>query len=359
VSQEYEFILHINSPTGSQEYVIPMGIIIIGREPGNNLPLIHPLVSRQHARLECKETECHITDLGSANGTFANGEKLTPNVPWLLYPGAVLKIGPFDLVFEQNRLETKPVEAPRTVEIPPKPELTQEPEQKPEPEPQTKAETPPELELTQEPEQKPEPEPQPKVKQTKSKLAPVVPPPPVETPPPPPSEESPSERSDYPPGLGAYSNRLINYLPGIYYTDFMSRFLALFEFILTPIEWNVDNFDMYLDPGSAPLDFLPWLANWHGIVFDPGWSETQRRMLLKEACQIYARRGTRWALSRILEIFTGSKPEIVEFSDPQNPFTFAIKLTLRDNRVNKELVERIVDANKPAHTTYRLEIAKT
>ena len=76
---------------------------------------------------------------------------------------------------------------------------------------------------------------------------------PVEpTPPPPPVIEPVEDDYPMPPGLSMYSRQLLQFLPGIYHTDFMSRFLAVFESILMPIEWNIDNFDLYLDPGSAP-----------------------------------------------------------------------------------------------------------
>jgi phage tail-like protein len=158
-----------------------------------------------------------------------------------------------------------------------------------------------------------------------------------------------------PPGLSTHSRRLLSYLPGIYHTDFMARFLGIFESILTPIEWNVDNFDLYLHPGTAPTGFMPWLANWFEIAFDPTWSEAQRRTLLAEAHQIYARRGTRWALSRVLEIYTGRKPEIIDLGEGQEPCTFTVKLPLRKRDANQELIAAITDANKPAHTTYTLE----
>jgi hypothetical protein len=110
--------------------------------------------------------------------------------------------------------------------------------------------------------------------------------------------EGPEGRPDpgvsMPPGLSIHSQSLLNYLPGIYQTDFMSRFLALFESILIPVEWNVDHFDMFLDPGTAPW-ISCWLENWYLIIV----------MLPEQAkddlvgFQIYARRGTR-CLSRIL-----------------------------------------------------------
>jgi phage tail-like protein len=323
MAEKFEFRLHIEGPETSQVFLVPVGTTTIGRQAGSDLQLNLAQVSRRHAQLDCTSSECQITDLGSANGTTVNGEKLTPHVPVLLPPNATIKIGPFELTLEKS-----PGEVPQVEEPPPPVELAREPE----------------------------PVAEPSVEVVEWAAAP----PPPAAPPPskPPPEPGPVGESLVPPGLSTRSRRLLSYLPGIYQTDFMARFLGIFESILIPIEWNVDNFDLYLDPGTVPTGFLPWLANWFEITFDPTWSEAQRRTLLAEAHQIYARRGTCWALSRVLEIYTGHKPEIIDLGEDLEPFTFAVKLPLRAGEVNRELVERIIDANKPAHTTYTLKILR-
>jgi phage tail-like protein len=138
----------------------------------------------------------------------------------------------------------------------------------------------------------------------------------------------------------------------------MNRFLALFESILIPIEWTLDNFDLYLDPRTAPASFLPWLANWFDIAADPAWSEEQRRLLLTEAHRLYALRGTPWAMRRTLEILTGREPEIVEFAAGDEPFTFTVRLPAGGRSVHRKLVERLIEMQKPAHTVYRLEMGR-
>jgi phage tail-like protein len=158
------------------------------------------------------------------------------------------------------------------------------------------------------------------------------------------------------PGLSIYSRHLINQLPGIYQTDFMARFLGIFESIQTPIEWTVDGFDLYLDPDSSPAAFLSWLAGWFGLTFDASWSEDQRRILIGEAHAIFARRGTRWALARILQIYTGCDPLITDTGDGIEPFNFRVRLALPDTTANRTLITRLIDAHKPAYTTYRLEL---
>ena len=50
-------------------------------------------VSRRHARIQQQRTQYFIEDLGSANGTFLNGQRLTPYLPHPLHDGDELQIG--------------------------------------------------------------------------------------------------------------------------------------------------------------------------------------------------------------------------------------------------------------------------
>jgi len=136
----------------------------------------------------------------------------------------------------------------------------------------------------------------------------------------------------------------------------MECFLGLFESILLPIEWNIDNFDLYLSPGTSPGFFLPYLESWFGLAFDATWSEAQRRTLLAEAHRIYAMHGTRWALSRVLEIYTGQKPAINDTGKDQPPYTFTVRLAGKQHITNRKFIQKIIEENKPAHTTFVLEI---
>ncbi len=54
--------------------------ITIGRHPHSNIMLPHPAVSGQHAAISLDLNAAFIDDLGSTNGTFINGRRVTRQV---------------------------------------------------------------------------------------------------------------------------------------------------------------------------------------------------------------------------------------------------------------------------------------
>jgi len=79
---------------------------VIGRERGQvAFFLDHPHVSRRHARIDADEDDVLIKDLGSANGTYVNGKRITRRVA--LTPGDRIEIGPFSLQFDGKALVSR------------------------------------------------------------------------------------------------------------------------------------------------------------------------------------------------------------------------------------------------------------
>jgi ABC-type multidrug transport system ATPase subunit/pSer/pThr/pTyr-binding forkhead associated (FHA) protein len=72
--------------------------VLIGRDPSSQIHLDHPTVSRRHAEIVRRNGGFAIRDLGSANGTFVNGQRVTDWVT--LGVGNVIQIGPFKLVYD-------------------------------------------------------------------------------------------------------------------------------------------------------------------------------------------------------------------------------------------------------------------
>ena len=60
-----------------QEFKLEPGQHVIGRGEDSDLQLLDPRVSRQHARLTIASGACRVEDLGSTDGTYLNGERVT------------------------------------------------------------------------------------------------------------------------------------------------------------------------------------------------------------------------------------------------------------------------------------------
>jgi phage tail-like protein len=168
----------------------------------------------------------------------------------------------------------------------------------------------------------------------------------------------------------------LEYLPALLRDDeFMKQFLLIFESILKPIEGTIDNIPLYFDPLITPEPLLPWLASWVDLTLASAWPEERRRELVKSAVQLYRWKGTKRGLTEYLRIYTGSVPEISEYisgmrldqetrlgsntklgsSGAGHHFTVTLELA-KDSEIDTNIVKAIIDAQKPAHTSYTLNI---
>lgn len=69
---------------------------VVGRHPGSDIFLNDITVSRKHAQFHRLGERYWISDLGSLNGTYVNGDRVEETV---LEPGAEVQIGKFRFVF--------------------------------------------------------------------------------------------------------------------------------------------------------------------------------------------------------------------------------------------------------------------
>jgi adenylate cyclase len=66
------------STAGDQHIdVRPGHTVIVGRAVTSDVPIFDPTISRQHAQLVAQDGGVQVTDLGSSNGTFVNGGRIT------------------------------------------------------------------------------------------------------------------------------------------------------------------------------------------------------------------------------------------------------------------------------------------
>lgn len=287
--------------------VVIQPVLTIGRMPDRDLSLSHPTVSRNHAEIRMTPEGAMLTDLGSTLGTVVEGRKLLAGQPHLLADGESFAIGPYLLTWDAADVLANPVEEPDEFE----------------PAPVLPAVTP-------------------------SPVSPVPSmPPAVERPPRPtlPGERLPGRASQY-----------LDDLPVIFQdSDFLGRFLLIFETIWEPLEHRQRHINMYFDPRTAPADFLPWLASWLDFRINANWPEVRLRRLLAEAMELYRWRGTRYGLARMIEIHCGVFPRITE--DESRPFIFLVRLSSSaGTTIDRAMVEDVIMTHKPAHAGFILEI---
>jgi ABC-type multidrug transport system ATPase subunit/predicted component of type VI protein secretion system len=78
-------------PNPGQEVILTKAEFVIGRETDVDFVIASPAVSRRHLRISRQENQYVVEDLGSSNGTFVNGQRISK--PTLLQNGDRLALG--------------------------------------------------------------------------------------------------------------------------------------------------------------------------------------------------------------------------------------------------------------------------
>lgn len=177
----------------------------------------------------------------------------------------------------------------------------------------------------------------------------------------------------------------INFLPEIYQrSDFLNRYMAIFEKSFDPTVQILDDFWAYLDPLTAPKGLIPFLAEWVAWPMNPQWPLKLQRWLIRHAVELYRWRGTRYGLQLAISLVSGlpnDKQNIkvreeyeadfvlgeVSFADEPTlgsgrAFHFSVTLcpdTIEAHRaINESIVREIIEREKPAFCTYDITIQR-
>lgn len=318
-----------------QTFMLRLGSMTLGRAPENDVVLDDESVSRYHVRLLCTADTCWAIDLESTNGTFLNQVRLQPDARQPLRNGDTLRVGAFVVHYaapSQTQNATPPLLAQAQPSAPPSPARP--------------TVVPPDVAA--------------KLQQPTGSLS-----------------AAPARRlrgNGVPPRIKPGSRRFgyerssyLQYLPPCYHEDdFLGRFLLIFETILDPLERTIDQLERVFDPRLAPEPLLPWLAFWVDLVLNEKWPLDRRRALVGAAAELYRWRGTRHGLSEYIRMYTGVEPMIVEPEQEQQrggstlpAHMFRVILDVPDpNEIDRDVVEAIIETEKPAHTGYILEIRR-
>ncbi|HVG21100.1 MAG TPA: DUF3616 domain-containing protein [Blastocatellia bacterium] len=122
---EQKAMLRILLPTGDVfDREITQTETQVGKGPRNDIVIADPAVSAAHVLIRVEDGEYTVNDLGSRNGTFINGERITE--PRALKHGDVIGLGLSKLTFRLgNHSETGAIDASEIISAP-KPPLTED-----------------------------------------------------------------------------------------------------------------------------------------------------------------------------------------------------------------------------------------
>jgi phage tail-like protein len=294
---EVKLLFKLSGPeTVMDQLIVTRQGLRIGRTKDNSLALDNREISRQHVRIiwRAEDEKYYVEDLNSSNGTWLNDARLPPREPRELRPGDVIRMGPFLLTFIRFILPV--VESAL-------PELPDTPEQR----------------------------------HASNGNGRVL-------------------KDPFPPGLSRERSTWLTYLPAIYGDDdFIGRYLLVFESMMSPIIWILDHFDFYLTPEVAPVEWLHWMASIVDELMLEDLPEERKRTIARQMGWLFLRRGTKMGLSRLLELYYGIAPEIIE--DPvECHFIVRMPLSQSTVKLREDAVDRLVASQRPAFASYSIEI---
>ncbi|MEM7260638.1 MAG: FHA domain-containing protein [Planctomycetota bacterium] len=102
--------LHFEEGVALDPLVLYPGPLLVGRDATCDRVIPHRKVSKRHAQIERTADGWFITDAGSTNGTFVNGEPCEEPRP--LYDGDLVKLGGLHATFYAPDVPPPPAEAP-------------------------------------------------------------------------------------------------------------------------------------------------------------------------------------------------------------------------------------------------------
>ena len=115
----------------------------------------------------------------------------------------------------------------------------------------------------------------------------------------------------------------LEYLPPIYRErpeaeDFSERFLSIFDATIAELDQAIERSPALLDATGVPDSVLPWLGGFLDVTFDPGWTPSRMRRVMRSVPELYRRRGTPTGLRDAVKLIFDVEPVIQEMASERN-----------------------------------------
>ena len=142
------------------------------------------------------------------------------------------------------------------------------------------------------------------------------------------------------------------FLPAVYRDErgtgnFLDRFLANAEGVMTALETRIAHAEAIFDTRSSPAEYLEWLAGWFGANLDEFWDEARRRLFLDHAELLFRWRGTQIGMRAAIRLAIDPCPDASIFDELRDQRVYRLG-TLGGNVVR--IVERFLSRTQPGIT---------
>lgn len=113
----------------------------------------------------------------------------------------------------------------------------------------------------------------------------------------------------------------LRYLPAVYREDrasaaFLERYLSLFESTFVDVEEDIAASPKFADPRGIPAEHVVWLGEWLAVEADEAWSPAAVRALIEAAPELYRMRGTAAGLLATIRLYLHHADDGVTPRDP-------------------------------------------
>jgi len=108
----------------------------------------------------------------------------------------------------------------------------------------------------------------------------------------------------------------LRYLPDVYQenkesSEFLERFLSIFESAQYESEEKISSIPLHLDPMAASKEFYQWLASWLSLDLYELLKDRNREFILR-AAELYKQKGTVSGIASLVSFLTGDKKVLIK-----------------------------------------------